>query len=718
MSLLQDACQRETWEDVTEMFKDSVKELNLGELIKSDHLTLLQAMTAIELMDPRMDSGMILRQSNRKIYNFEQSIKLNLVKVNDIKYEELAGIIDETYSCLVTWFENHSLAQTVMTNLYLHDPERIEDRPLRVFSQSILRLVDFIDKLVLMVFCIEEEDFHCNVCKFKLADHLNDQKIITTLEDLCQHYESLILGRSEAQNPSSIATTQNNKPRKQIQSPTKLTASEKSQINAIISRLRFTCNFYNAFYIINKNIMTKDWELGPQAVSQITKIARSFQSSLANCEAHLDKCLFYLDKWRDTIDFGIKPKPRENAGSFEIDHPTIMGFDSLVNQKLLPPAYPRSPTIITRPMTLDYLRDLVLRLKECISISNCFNQKSLIKSIEAIERFSKYHKPNSCVISRSFLQTLYLPHRSVDLLRDEVIQSINSFTDPLGPGLSKEDDGSASAEILSCCSKIISQAIGIYGHNAARQHERLPDLIATLKNLQYSTMFDSNQVYLWTTFHLTRFSTKYILAGLELELYSPHEYPYVFWYLYEILYKTERDQLEQAKRSIFATISDDPPRKGKVKKQRKRNLSVTSFHDMRLVRNDALRLIAEGLFLLTHGLKLQGKIATPKMDHTSEAVCFEHRFGILSNTNLYFAYRETVESLVNLTEIYREALDRFTDAKMILESLGDAEYQDCLKVSKINMVVAKILSSNTESFKNKIVEFSFDIHPSFPTVKV
>ena len=44
----------------------------------------------------------------------------------------------------MTWLEGHSLAQTVFTNLYLHDPNLIEDRPLKAFSVCMLKTVDLI----------------------------------------------------------------------------------------------------------------------------------------------------------------------------------------------------------------------------------------------------------------------------------------------------------------------------------------------------------------------------------------------------------------------------------------------------------------------------------------------------------------------------------------------------------------------------------------------
>lgn len=40
----------------------------------------------------------------------------------------------------------------------------------------------------------------------------------------------------------------------------------------------------------------------------------------------------------------------------------------------------------------------------------------------------------------------------------------------------------------------------------------------------------------WILYHTLRIMIMYLLAGFELELYSVHEYHYIYWYLYEFLY--------------------------------------------------------------------------------------------------------------------------------------------------------------------------------------
>jgi len=56
--------------------------------------------------------------------------------------------MDCSLSCLVTWLEGHSLAQTVFTNLFLHNPSKILDRNLVAFCTTILKLVDVIEECI------------------------------------------------------------------------------------------------------------------------------------------------------------------------------------------------------------------------------------------------------------------------------------------------------------------------------------------------------------------------------------------------------------------------------------------------------------------------------------------------------------------------------------------------------------------------------------------
>jgi len=42
---------------------------------------LLEGMSAIEMMDPKMDAGMICNQTKRKVLNLQDAIKVNRVYI-------------------------------------------------------------------------------------------------------------------------------------------------------------------------------------------------------------------------------------------------------------------------------------------------------------------------------------------------------------------------------------------------------------------------------------------------------------------------------------------------------------------------------------------------------------------------------------------------------------------------------------------------------------
>ena len=55
------------WMVVTDSFKSACDELSLGELMHDDLFGLFEAMSAIEMMDPKMDAGMRCNAINKSV---------------------------------------------------------------------------------------------------------------------------------------------------------------------------------------------------------------------------------------------------------------------------------------------------------------------------------------------------------------------------------------------------------------------------------------------------------------------------------------------------------------------------------------------------------------------------------------------------------------------------------------------------------------------------
>ena len=105
-------------------------------------------MSAIEMMDPKMDAGMRCNRQVNKPHTFQTAVEAGHLKLDNLSYADQIGIIDSTLACLVTWLEGHSLAQTVFTNLYLHQPFEVPHPAMRAFSIAILKVVDIVKEFI------------------------------------------------------------------------------------------------------------------------------------------------------------------------------------------------------------------------------------------------------------------------------------------------------------------------------------------------------------------------------------------------------------------------------------------------------------------------------------------------------------------------------------------------------------------------------------------
>lgn len=59
-----------------------VSEMAIGQLVHDDSFSLFDAMSALELMDPKMDAGM-LRHKKREVLDFEMAKQVKTVCFSD-----------------------------------------------------------------------------------------------------------------------------------------------------------------------------------------------------------------------------------------------------------------------------------------------------------------------------------------------------------------------------------------------------------------------------------------------------------------------------------------------------------------------------------------------------------------------------------------------------------------------------------------------------------
>lgn len=158
--------------------------MELGELLHDELFGLFEAMSAIEMMDPKMDAGMLCNRGNNKPCTFTQAVDLGTIKLDNFTPAEIIGIIDSTYACIVSWLEGHSLAQTVFTNLYLHQPAQILDKPLKTFCYAVYKIIEIIKDCINKALVFEEEDFQSVTYGYRLQQDITEQKTISMLREV------------------------------------------------------------------------------------------------------------------------------------------------------------------------------------------------------------------------------------------------------------------------------------------------------------------------------------------------------------------------------------------------------------------------------------------------------------------------------------------------------------------------------------------------------
>ncbi|XP_046490624.1 N-alpha-acetyltransferase 35, NatC auxiliary subunit [Neodiprion pinetum] len=701
------------WVDITNDFFSSVQSLELGELLHDELFGLFEAMSAIEMMDPKMDAGMLCNRGNSKPYSFKQAVDSGALKLDNLTLAEVIGIIDSTYSCIVSWLEGHSLAQTVFTNLYLHQPGQILDKSLRTFCYAIYKIIEIIKDCINKAMVFEEEDFQSVTYGYRLQQDITEQKTIAMLKEV----------EEELHRKSRIKPVDDESNR------------EYNDALALYARIRFTKMFYQTLSLMGRK--------------------EQLHQNLADCQRLLSNCSDMMQVMIKTVSRGVKADEL-------CDHPNIMGFDPMVNQRLLPPTFPRYTKIKPRSEALEYIDELLNRLKTVSKITGYTSFHG------ALDFFLEFSRQSPCILSRSMLQIVYLPLTNRvfgtqsfgDVLRD----AARAFIAPpaLMPKITLLQNHQAKDYVdgfLGHCVCLFGSLVQLSGHNRARQRDKLAHLLEDFAALQdeaervdsylhtLSLKSDTPRPHLayfgtWILYHTLRVMVMYLLSGFELELYSVHEYHYIFWYLYEFLYGWLMSAITRADSFLMEQDIHSETHKGRGAKKSAKNKKKKSTprpYSLEILMYQAMQNICGGYYKALMGFRMDKKIPLPESHFDSERVRYEHRLLPFASllTPPPVPYQEFLDmtsgQMLNRDETvtsekqYLAGCGHFHQARNMLESALSLypanvhtvnQINDLLKVSKTNFIVLKLLAGGHKKDSTEPPIFDFSCHQHFPLIKL
>lgn len=430
----------------------------------------------------------------------------------------------------------------------------------------------------------------------------------------------------------------------------------------------------------------------------------------------------------------------------EIHGPVTIGFDPLVNQRLLPPTFPRYTHIKSPAEAYKRLDELLIRLRQVTKILSYTSFHS------ALELMLEVSSTKPCIVTRSVMQLLYLPQcsRAGDIINciDAIRDAARGFISP--PVLlprSQLLNNPQVKDFLECflghCVRPFSNLIQLCGHNRARQRDKLAHLLEDFANLQdeaervdaylhnLSKKCENMRPHLacfgtWVLYHTLRVMIMFLLSGFELELYSTHEYHYIFWYLYEFLYGWLVSSLSRA--DAFLSEQEFLNEQNKAKKRCKSKLKKKARpYAKEITVNQALQNMCGGYYKAMVGFKKDGKLILPNPEFDSEKVRYEHRFSPFINVLLtpppvqYSEFKEMTEGMehTDSQNLYLSGCKHFHQARTLLESLHnvDQEITDLIRISKTNFVVLKLLATHNLKSSSSL-DFDFSVHHHFPILKI
>ncbi|KAL6075629.1 N-alpha-acetyltransferase 35 NatC auxiliary subunit, variant 2 [Balamuthia mandrillaris] len=563
--------------------------MEAGQLLSVSGFGLMEAMSAIEIMDPKMDSGVNVEG----VYNLHEARKLGLLPQTELSIPQVLFVVDRLLGCEATWYSGFSLAQTVLTCLYMHEPHSIPNKWLRIYCTALMKSCDVVRTLVMMGDIYEEEDFVTNTFGFNLCMEVEESQV---LKDIKEAEEELFnIARSSSDNKKNS----NNKGK-----------GTEGEEEALLARFRFRRAFYVALFNLER-VETKSLEAARKALkyalAQLPIIQRTLSigsSALSSSSPSLLENVFDPRLCR-RMPSPVPPRtiellsPEAAIDAFDkilramlrlCDCLTVVGL-KVVRQDIIAATNESNTNADSKKKTkkpkkkggesggggmvaevdLEEARAAGREGEKIATVSEP-GRRNLISAIQEFLLLFTYDAPD--IITRSRLKIFCFHSRKIlgvraiqDVLRD----CLKEF--PLPPDVI---DNPLTSSFFDKVCKVLVLQFKLLCFNRSRQRrkfvrclddwavllheaESLDQLIAQRKQekkkaptpLQPDTFI--YWFFSWTMDQTILVMIHYLLLGFELEIYNPLEYCMLFWYLDYLFSVQLKNQLDMRERTRQVT---------------------------------------------------------------------------------------------------------------------------------------------------------------------
>ncbi|TPX40283.1 hypothetical protein SeMB42_g06062 [Synchytrium endobioticum] len=161
----------------TELLNAAVDDLAFDQLLRADVLSLFDAMTSIQIMDPRMDMGMDIPAPHTR-----GKLDVPTIKDKHLCPKDVLSLIDELYAHEMSWLAGTPLPLSLFTCVYLHDASAIPNDLFKAYVIALLKSVSLMRTLIMAAGVYHEEDFLPETFGFNLYEETTDTQIAENLQ--------------------------------------------------------------------------------------------------------------------------------------------------------------------------------------------------------------------------------------------------------------------------------------------------------------------------------------------------------------------------------------------------------------------------------------------------------------------------------------------------------------------------------------------------------
>ncbi|CAI0629397.1 unnamed protein product [Linum tenue] len=697
------------WVDATPLLQAACTDLLDGELIHGENFNLFAAMSALEIMDPKMDSGMIC-----KYYSVDEAIEdgvgpvpISFDRTTDVQCT--LDIMDHLLACEATWHKGHSLAQTVFSCIYLLRPERTVPSPiLHSYCKIIRATCKAIVSVVSDARTHEEEDLFTMAYGLPL-DGDGDEKSLSLLnaveENLCRQ-----LRACKAQSSR----------RKQDMEPLQSDIDmEEGYCKALLCRLRFRKHFFHVLACMRRP-QGKGLELARKHIA----------SSISELECIRKSADFLISTASGGCSIGIEDRTTASGRK-------PIGFDASLNSRVSAPAPPRSIKMLSWNKAIEYFEKLLRDLDFICSYS-------LDPSLEVLLRFvTQFQSSRPDLVARSHLQLLLVQEGRL-YGRDPMFAVITRAAGL--PETTKNHDIQRYESVMQLGQLVINM-LKIVCTNTAWQRRKLGKslqdwrVIYVQLELAFTNKFgevlatsnDENgvarvvkQILIWLEEQAYWIAFRFLMLGFELELYSPSEFFMVYWYLYAVLVKLA----EKTDSRMEITEITAAKRKGKKRKDSSKDVGRETRIPPAVRFLQCQIHLVEGLTLLQAALRNEMAALHSLTPFNSEQEIFLQHFELLQKACIpeqitYHSFKESTSyarfSNIATPNCFQQAQKLAKELRSSFSNDHDrlAELRRLEQVAEHNSVAMNVICQLGAVEPNSLkVSFEFIHHPCYATAVV